>query len=67
MINPSFKELSKISKSRYETCVLVSKRAREIVDGSEILADNPQAHQPVTIALEEIMQGKVWKRKEDEE
>lgn len=61
MINPSFKELSEISKSRYEICMMASKRARRIVDGSKFLGEKKQ-FKPVTCALEEIMERKVVKK-----
>lgn len=64
MINPSFRELSKISDSRYEICVLTAKRARRIVLGSKKLMDT-KAVKPVTIALDEIVHGKVHKKVED--
>ena len=61
MINPSFKELSEVSPSRYEVCVMVMKRARRLVDHSK-----PQVHskgaKPVTVALDEIMAHKVVKK-----
>ena len=37
MNNPSFKELSEISSSRYEICMMAAKRARRIVNGSDLL------------------------------
>ncbi|MDY3051824.1 MAG: DNA-directed RNA polymerase subunit omega [Ndongobacter sp.] len=66
MINPSFKELSEISPSRYEICVMVMKRARRLVDHSEpkVLS---RAAKPVTLALDEIMAGQVVKQSEAEE
>lgn len=58
MINPSFDELKEIKDSRYLLVVGVAKRARRIVNGSEALIDSPTKI-PVTLALEEIMEGKV--------
>nr|WP_072514197.1 DNA-directed RNA polymerase subunit omega [Ndongobacter massiliensis] len=58
MINPSFKELSEVSPSRYEICVLVMKRARRIIEGSKPLVES-EAAKPVTLALDEIMAKKV--------
>lgn len=60
MINPSFQELEKISKSRYEIAIMAAKRARKIVNGSHVLIDTNE-EKPVTIAIEEIMQGAVVK------
>jgi DNA-directed RNA polymerase subunit omega len=62
MINPSFQELEEISSSRYEIAMMAAKRARKIVQGSDILVDDPGA-KPVTIAIEEIMAKKVTKAK----
>ena len=61
MINPSFKELEKISKSRYEISIMAAKRAKAIVDGSKPLVEDGDGVKPVTIAINEIMEGKVTK------
>ncbi|MDO5754720.1 MAG: DNA-directed RNA polymerase subunit omega [Tissierellia bacterium] len=58
MINPSFEELEKIDDSRYALCMMASKRARKIIDGSEPLVKTNRRN-PVTIAIEEIMEGDV--------
>ncbi|MDO5018284.1 MAG: DNA-directed RNA polymerase subunit omega [Lagierella massiliensis] len=63
MINPSFKELERINNSRYAVCVIASKRARKIIDGSKPLAKN-KTKNPVTTALTEIMEGKVTYEKD---
>lgn len=63
MINPSFKELSKISKSRYEVCVMCMKRARRIISGSDPLVDS-KGHTAVTVALDEIIQGAVHQKEQ---
>ena len=60
MINPSFKELEKINNSRYAICVMASKRARKLIDGATPLVKS-KGKNPVTIAIEEIMEGKVTK------
>lgn len=60
MNNPSFKELSEISSSRYEICMMTAKRARRIVNGSDLLTKEVE-DKPVTQALHEIMEGKVEK------
>lgn len=68
MLNPSFKELSKINKSRYAISIMTSKRARDIIDGSKPLVDlkKTDADKPVTIALSEIMEGKAWEDEKSE-
>ena len=65
MINPSFKKLSDINNSRYALCVMVSKRARMLIDGKETKLKKAKA-QPVTTALEEVMEKKVWEDKSNE-
>lgn len=66
MINPSFKELERISGSRYAICVIASKRARRIIDGSEPLVKSKTGN-PVTTAISEIMDGKVTYKLDKEE
>ena len=58
MIIPSFKDLSEVANSRYELAILVSKRARKLIDGNPKLIDT-DSEKPVTVALEEIMAGKI--------
>lgn len=65
MINPSFKKLSEINNSRYALCVMVSKRARMLIDGKGTKLKKAKA-QPVTTALEEVMEKKVWENKSNE-
>ena len=65
MINPSFKKLSEINNSRYALCVMVSKRARMLIDGKDTKLKKAKA-QPVTTALEEAMEKKVWENKSNE-
>jgi hypothetical protein len=66
MINPSFRELEKIDKSRYALVVMASKRARRIVNGSKALIKT-NAKKPVTQALAEIVACKVTKKNPTEE
>lgn len=55
---PSFKELMEKSDSRYELCMLVSKRSRKLVDGQKALVDTDMK-KPVSVALKEVMEGKI--------
>lgn len=66
MINPSFDELRKISESRYEVIMIVSKRARRLVEKSKPLVKSKN-FKPVTIAIDELMAGKVQFSNKDEE
>ena len=63
MIIPSFKELKEVADSRYELAILVSKRARKIIDGNPALVDT-DSEKPVTVAIEAIMAGKhkIWRK-----
>lgn len=58
MIIPSFEEIEKITSSRYELVMLVSKRARKLVDNNPKLVKT-DSNKPVTIAIEEVMAGKI--------
>lgn len=58
MINPSFKELDEVGDSRYTLVMLVSKRARKIIDGEKPLIET-NSLKPVSIALEEVMAKKI--------
>lgn len=63
MINPSFKELEKISKSRYRIAMMAAKRAKQIIDGDKPMVKGDGV-KPVTMAINEIMAGKI-EREED--
>jgi len=58
MINPSLDSLVKKVDSKYTLVVLAAKRAREIMDGQPPLIEC-KSNKPVTIALEEVAQGKM--------
>lgn len=58
MLNPSFSELLKNGESKYTLVMVASKRARQIIDGSEPLVET-SSKKPVTIALEELIGGKI--------
>lgn len=69
MIHPSYTELlDVISKqegmdismlSRYTIIIAASKRARELTDGSEPLVGGVKTDKPVSIAVNELYQGKI--------
>lgn len=58
MIHPSLDVLVEKVDSKYTLVVLAAKRAREIMDGQQPLADS-KSNKPVTVALEEVAQGKI--------
>ncbi len=64
MLNPSFRELDKLGDSRYTLAMLTSKRARRIIDGEKPLVET-KSKQPVSIALEEVLEKKVTYRRPD--
>lgn len=58
MMQISTDDLLEHVDSRYTLIVMVSKRARQLVDGSEPLIET-DSKKPVTIAVEEISAGEV--------
>lgn len=79
MIHPSYVELMKVVNndveigeepvvnSRYSIVLAAAKRARQIIDGAEPLVSNPKCPKPLSIAVDELYQGKVKILTEDEE
>ncbi|MDO5036889.1 MAG: DNA-directed RNA polymerase subunit omega [Tissierellia bacterium] len=55
---PSFDQLSKITDSRYSAVMLIAQRARQLLDGDDQLVDL-DSNKPVSIAMEEAVQGKI--------
>lgn len=66
MVKPSVTELLKKAKNRYELVIATSKRARQIANGDETLTDVDE-ESPVTLAANEIAEGKVTIVNENEE
>ncbi|AIY82372.1 DNA-directed RNA polymerase subunit omega [Clostridium baratii] len=58
MINPSVVDLLKKVEDRYSLVIVTSKRARQIIEGSEPLVD-VDSNKPLTIAINEVNEGKV--------
>lgn len=56
MINPSIVDLLKKVDNRYALITIVSKRARQLVEGSEPMVDIDST-KPVTIAINEVDRG----------
>lgn len=58
IVEPSVTDLLKLVNDRYELVILTSKRARQIAGGAEKLVQTNDKS-VVTIAAEEILEGKV--------
>ena len=72
MIHPSYSELieaintnnedddeSMVLNSRYSLILATSKRARQLIGGAKPLADNVKGKKPLSIAIDELYNGKV--------
>ena len=71
MIHPSYVDLMQVVNkgveegetpvinSRYSIVMATAKRARQIVDGDEPMIDGPEDEKPLSIAVEELNQGKI--------
>ena len=71
MLHPSYTDLmkvvnadaeegaGKIVNSRYSIVLATSKRARQIIDGSEPLVEVKAGEKPLSIAIDELNQGKI--------
>ena len=58
MVKPTVKELLEHSNNRYELVIATSKRARQIAGGDTLLTKVNETA-PVTLAANEIAEGKV--------
>ena len=71
MIHPSYVELMKVVNndveigeepvvnSRYSIVIATAKRARQIIAGDEPMADKVTCLKPLSVAVEEVYEGKV--------
>ncbi|MCR5292307.1 MAG: DNA-directed RNA polymerase subunit omega [Eubacterium sp.] len=71
MLHPSYTDLMEVVnsevepgeqpvvQSRYSIVLATAKRARQIVNGSEPLVKNSKNMKPLSVAVEELYQGKV--------
>ncbi|MGL5315191.1 MAG: DNA-directed RNA polymerase subunit omega [Peptostreptococcaceae bacterium] len=63
MLKPSINEVLNKIDNRYYLVGTVAKRAREIIDGSEIHVANKQREtKPVSLATQEVAEGKIGYR-----
>ncbi|TCK98340.1 DNA-directed RNA polymerase subunit omega [Natranaerovirga hydrolytica] len=71
MLHPSYSDLMEVAnenveigeepvvKSRYSIVIATSKRARQLIDGDEVLV-HTQINKPLSVAVEEFYQGKIF-------
>ncbi|MBR6403617.1 MAG: DNA-directed RNA polymerase subunit omega [Eubacterium sp.] len=71
MIHPSYSDLMEVAnegiepgeqpvvQSRYSIVLATAKRARQLIDGDEKLVDNVDGRKPLSVAVEELYQGKI--------
>ena len=57
-INPSIMDLLKKVDDRYSLVIVTSKRARQIIDGSDPMVAT-KSKKPLTIAINEVNEGEV--------
>lgn len=58
IVKPTVTELLKRAKNRYELVIATAKRARQIANGAPVKT-NVKEESPVTLAANEIAEGKV--------
>ncbi len=63
---PTVTELLKRAENRYELVIMTAKRARQLAEGAEKLTSVPDDNN-VTVAANEIFEGKVVKKEDEEE
>lgn len=65
LVRPTVAELlEKVEDNRYSLVIMTSKRAREIASGDKVRVET-EDKSPVTIAADEIVEGKVVKAEEN--
>ena len=71
MIHPSYSDLMEVAnegvepgeqpvvQSRYSIVLATAKRARQLISGSEPLIDGTEGKKPLSVAVEELYEGKI--------
>lgn len=59
MLIPSFDEIKKVEDSKYKLAIMVAERARQLNNGAEVLVDDDSEINNVSLALAEILEGKI--------
>ncbi len=65
MLYPAINDLEKVTHNRYALVIITAKRARQLLELSEI-NKVPLSDKPVKLAIEDIATGKVCCKYEDE-
>ena len=58
MLNPSLRNLLEEGESKYTLVMVISKRARQLIDGAKPKIET-NSNKPVTVAMEELLEGKL--------
>ncbi len=66
MVKPAVTDLLKKVDNRYSLIIMTAKRARQIAEGEELMTDVDEKS-PVTIAVNEIYQDKVYEVNNEDE
>lgn len=67
MLYPTTDELLKKVDSRYTLVVMVSKRARQLLEGAEPLTNNVKGKKVLSLAVQEIADGEITYTRPSEE
>ncbi|MCR5320618.1 MAG: DNA-directed RNA polymerase subunit omega [Lachnospiraceae bacterium] len=79
MLHPSYMDLmkvvnsgveegqEKVVSSRYSIVMATAKRARQIIAGDDVLVADSKCKKPLSVAVEELEQGKIHIISDDEE
>ena len=71
MIHPSYSDLMEVAnegvepgeqpvvQSRYSIVLATAKRARQLISGSEPLIDGTEGKKPLSVAVEELYEGRI--------
>ena len=65
MVKPTVAELLEKVEDRYSLVIVTSRRARQIIDGSEPLTSS-KSKKPLTLAIHEVEEGTVSYHKNNE-
>ncbi len=64
MLYPSINEIRKKADSRYTIVIMAAKRARDIIEGKPVLAEDYKFNKPVSIAAVEIAEDLITYKRE---